>query len=173
MSFSPLSSSPSCPLLTYLFFLIIILLYSLPPLSPSWTSSFSSVQIVPAIAPLVKTLKLYQRSPNWILPRDSNSPFSGLTKWVFSNVPFAQKAYRNFLFLSVISSSLPSSSSLSSCYSRFSFPPHLSSSLASFSFFFFLFRFCFSRYCKIVLVSHHTPLSVLTLFFFLSSNQTK
>lgn len=46
----------------------------------------SAAQIVPAIAPLVKTLTVYQRTPAWVLPR-FDAPYSFFVKLLFRCVP--------------------------------------------------------------------------------------
>jgi len=60
-------------------------------------SAASAVQIVPAIAEEVDQLYLYQRTPNWIIPRRDRA-FSALTKWCFQSVPGAARTYRWFLY---------------------------------------------------------------------------
>jgi cation diffusion facilitator CzcD-associated flavoprotein CzcO len=53
----------------------------------------SAVQVVPAIAPLVRRLEVYQRTPIWILPK----PDREIPTWlrsVFGTVPLAQRLVR-------------------------------------------------------------------------------
>lgn len=47
----------------------------------------SAVQFVPAIAPRVKKLHVYQRSPNWTLPKFDGS-YTRLERWLLTNLPF-------------------------------------------------------------------------------------
>jgi cation diffusion facilitator CzcD-associated flavoprotein CzcO len=57
----------------------------------------SAVQFVPEIAPSVGKLDVYQRTPNWILPR-RDRPYAGGTKWVFRHVPGLRALYRAGLY---------------------------------------------------------------------------
>ena len=57
----------------------------------------SAIQFVPAIAPKVGRLDVYQRTPNWIIPRPDR-PFSDRTKSLFKHVPLLRKAYRAFIY---------------------------------------------------------------------------
>jgi cation diffusion facilitator CzcD-associated flavoprotein CzcO len=60
----------------------------------------SAIQFVPRIAPQVRQLHLFQRTPAWILPRpDRRIPER--TKWVLRHVPGANRALRNWLYLSL------------------------------------------------------------------------
>jgi len=60
-------------------------------------SAASAVQIVPAIAAQVDKLFLYQRTPNWIIPRRDRA-YSKLSRWIFSNIPGAARLYRWLLY---------------------------------------------------------------------------
>ena len=53
----------------------------------------SAIQLVPEIAEVAGRLDVYQRTPNWIIPRNERR-FSGLEKTVFRRVPGAQRAIR-------------------------------------------------------------------------------
>lgn len=53
----------------------------------------SAVQVVPEIAPQVRRLTVYQRTPQWILPR-GDRPYSGLERAVYRHVPGALAASR-------------------------------------------------------------------------------
>ena len=57
----------------------------------------SAIQIVPAIAPRVKKLSVFQRTAPWILPK----PDGAIPAWkraVFRRVPFAQKLARRRIY---------------------------------------------------------------------------
>jgi cation diffusion facilitator CzcD-associated flavoprotein CzcO len=53
----------------------------------------SAIQIVPAIAPRVARLDLYQRTPPWILPR-ADRPFARLERALLEKVPLARRLLR-------------------------------------------------------------------------------
>ncbi|MFN2332888.1 MAG: flavin-containing monooxygenase, partial [Wenzhouxiangellaceae bacterium] len=53
----------------------------------------SAVQFVPAIAPIVAQLDVYQRTPHWILPRPDR-PISGRRRALFRRFPLLQKMAR-------------------------------------------------------------------------------
>lgn len=57
----------------------------------------SAIQIVPAIAPNVKHLTLFQRTPAWVLPRMDHS-FSARAQRLFRRVPGLQRMFRNTLY---------------------------------------------------------------------------
>lgn len=57
----------------------------------------SAIQIVPAIAPQVGELYLFQRTPAWIVPR-ADREFSQLERWCFANVPGLQAARRALIY---------------------------------------------------------------------------
>ncbi len=57
----------------------------------------SAIQIVPAIAPWVKQLNLYQRTAPWILPKPDKE-ISALRRWMYNYVPFAQALHRTRLY---------------------------------------------------------------------------
>jgi cation diffusion facilitator CzcD-associated flavoprotein CzcO len=54
----------------------------------------SAIQVVPAIAPKVKALKLFQRTPPWIMPKPDRA-FSRLEQRVFAALPFTQQLARD------------------------------------------------------------------------------
>ncbi len=61
-------------------------------------SAASAVQIVPAIAPTVARVDLYQRTPSWVLPK----PDRALRDWerrLFAAFPLSQKLVRLFIYL--------------------------------------------------------------------------
>ena len=53
----------------------------------------SAAQIVPALAPSVERITVFQRSPSWILPR-SDKPFSDAQKRRFARNPIAARRHR-------------------------------------------------------------------------------
>ena len=57
----------------------------------------SAIQIVPSIAPQVKELHLFQRTPSWILPR-LDKAFSEKTKTRLRKTPGLQRLLRNFIY---------------------------------------------------------------------------
>ncbi|PRP88368.1 putative flavoprotein involved in K+ transport [Planoprotostelium fungivorum] len=61
-------------------------------------SGASAIQVVPAIAPKVKELLVYQRSPSWIVPR-RNYNYYTIVKKFFEYVPYSQYLYRSAIFL--------------------------------------------------------------------------
>lgn len=63
----------------------------------NYLSAFSAIQIVPNLAPRVKHLHSFQRTPTWVGPRDQFE-FSSFVKFIFAYVPFAMFLYRTFLF---------------------------------------------------------------------------
>lgn len=58
----------------------------------------SAIQFVPAIAPEVQQLKLFQRSASYILPRQ-NRRYSDLTKTIHTNLPAVNKLHRLGIYL--------------------------------------------------------------------------
>jgi cation diffusion facilitator CzcD-associated flavoprotein CzcO len=57
----------------------------------------SAIQFVPKIVETVNALKLFQRTPTWLVPRFDRA-YSSIVKWVFKNVPGIQNLYRLFLY---------------------------------------------------------------------------
>jgi len=57
----------------------------------------SSIQVVPAIQPVVGHLDLYQRTPPWIMPR-TNRPLTRIERFVYRRVPTVQKLVRNAIY---------------------------------------------------------------------------
>lgn len=57
----------------------------------------SAIQIVPAIAPQVKHLTLFQRTPAWVLPRMDYS-FSARAQRLFRHIPGLQRLFRHALY---------------------------------------------------------------------------
>ena len=60
----------------------------------------SAIQFVPRIAADVAQLHLFQRTPPWILPRPDRA-ISERRKWLLRNVPGANRALRNLLYLNL------------------------------------------------------------------------
>lgn len=58
----------------------------------------SAVQIIPQIAPKVKHLTVFQRSPNWVASF-RNYQYSGFAKSMFRSVPLVRRLYRLMIFL--------------------------------------------------------------------------
>lgn len=56
-------------------------------------SGASAIQLVPELQKVVGHLDVYQRTPNWVIPRNERS-FTSLEKAVFRRVPGAQRALR-------------------------------------------------------------------------------
>lgn len=59
----------------------------------------SAIQYCPEIAPRVKQLYVFQRSPAWVIPRDERA-YSALTKQIFARYPLLRQAYRARLYWS-------------------------------------------------------------------------
>jgi len=57
----------------------------------------SAIQIVPSIAPIVKQLTLFQRTPSWILPRMDRA-FSQRTQKRFRKLPLLQRLFRHLIY---------------------------------------------------------------------------
>ncbi len=60
-------------------------------------SAASAVQIVPAIVDRVRELNLFQRTPNWILPKD-DKPYSHLEMLGFRLFPLSQSISREWIY---------------------------------------------------------------------------
>jgi cation diffusion facilitator CzcD-associated flavoprotein CzcO len=61
-------------------------------------SAASAVQIIPELAEIADHLDVYQRTPNYIMPRN-NRNYTDKEKSQFSSWPLINKIYRHFLFL--------------------------------------------------------------------------
>jgi cation diffusion facilitator CzcD-associated flavoprotein CzcO len=55
------------------------------------------VQVVPAIAPRVAHMAVFQRTPGWTMPRN-NFAYSALWKWLMAWVPLLAVVYRWLLY---------------------------------------------------------------------------
>lgn len=59
----------------------------------------SAIQYCPEIAPEVKQLYVFQRTPAWVIPRDERK-YMGIEKALFKQFPLLRKAYRARLYWS-------------------------------------------------------------------------
>jgi cation diffusion facilitator CzcD-associated flavoprotein CzcO len=57
----------------------------------------SSIQFVPEIAAKVGRLDVYQRTPNWIIPRPDRA-YTRLEKWLFRVLPFTRRLHRGWIY---------------------------------------------------------------------------
>lgn len=57
----------------------------------------SGVQIVPELVKVAKSVKVFQRTPGWVIPRINGST-SGWLKRIYKDVPFAEKLARSAWF---------------------------------------------------------------------------
>jgi cation diffusion facilitator CzcD-associated flavoprotein CzcO len=57
----------------------------------------TAAQVVPALAPEVGELFVYQREPGWIEPK-SERMYTPRERWIYRNIPFAQRIHRAYLF---------------------------------------------------------------------------
>jgi cation diffusion facilitator CzcD-associated flavoprotein CzcO len=57
----------------------------------------SAIQVVPEIAPLVRRLTLFQRTPPWVIPR-GDAPVAGLQRTLLHRVPGYARALRTLLY---------------------------------------------------------------------------
>ncbi len=53
----------------------------------------SALQFIPEIAPDVRTLNVFQRTPNWVFPKEDRE-YTKFEKWLGSTVPATNKFYR-------------------------------------------------------------------------------
>ena len=58
----------------------------------------SSIQLVPAIAPIAESLTVFQRTPSWVLPRDDR-PAPEWRKRIYRMVPLLQRLHRWRIYL--------------------------------------------------------------------------
>jgi cation diffusion facilitator CzcD-associated flavoprotein CzcO len=58
----------------------------------------SAIQFVPQIAPQVRQLHLFQRTPPWILPK-LDRPIKGLERWAIRYLPGYRWLFRQFIYL--------------------------------------------------------------------------
>ncbi len=57
----------------------------------------SAIQLVPALAPHVKQLTLFQRTPAWVVPR-ADAPISRLARWLYRVSPWLMKLTRAAIY---------------------------------------------------------------------------
>lgn len=57
----------------------------------------SAVQFVPEIVKQAAHVDVYQRSPNWVIPRKDKA-YGRLTKWLFRNIPGLMRTYRAWIY---------------------------------------------------------------------------
>ncbi len=57
----------------------------------------SAIQLIPELQPVVKSLTVYQRSANWIIPK-GDRPYSKFEKWLAVKVPSIAKLYRGSIW---------------------------------------------------------------------------
>jgi cation diffusion facilitator CzcD-associated flavoprotein CzcO len=57
----------------------------------------TAAQVVPAAAEQAASLYVFQREPGWVEPK-LERPFSPAERWIYRNVPGAQRAHRAWLF---------------------------------------------------------------------------
>lgn len=60
-------------------------------------SAASAIQIIPAIAPIVNHLTVFQRTPSWIIPKDDR-PYTDLEKTLFALFPPLQELSREIIY---------------------------------------------------------------------------
>jgi cation diffusion facilitator CzcD-associated flavoprotein CzcO len=60
----------------------------------------SAIQFVPAIAPHVRHMTVFQRTPGWAIPK-TNKPYSERTKRLYERAPWLQKAARKAMWMSM------------------------------------------------------------------------
>src|SRR6185369_14930428 len=58
----------------------------------------SAIQIVPSIAPIVKQLHVFQRTPPWIVPKPDH-PIAPRTQEMFRKVPLLQRLVRDAIYV--------------------------------------------------------------------------
>src|SRR5690606_38473458 len=59
----------------------------------------SAVQFIPQIAPRVKQLNVFQRSPNWITEKKDRDHYA-IEKWFGRHLPWTSKLYRFYIWFS-------------------------------------------------------------------------
>ncbi len=63
-------------------------------------SAASAIQIIPAIAPIVNHLTVFQRTPSWIVPKDDRA-YTELEKTLFTLFPLLQEISREMIYWSL------------------------------------------------------------------------
>lgn len=57
----------------------------------------SAIQFVPEIAPRTEHLTIFQRSPNWIVPK-SDRAYTATEKWLFEHAPLTERLHRWWIY---------------------------------------------------------------------------
>ncbi|MGH3426818.1 MAG: flavin-containing monooxygenase, partial [Mycobacteriales bacterium] len=57
----------------------------------------SAVQLLPHVARQARQVQVYQRTPNWIVPKPS-AKFGSMTSWAFGRFPLLQSVYRSLMY---------------------------------------------------------------------------
>lgn len=57
----------------------------------------SAIQFIPRIAPQVRRLTIFQRSPHWIIPKPDR-PYLDLEKWLFRHLPITERMHRASIY---------------------------------------------------------------------------
>lgn len=57
----------------------------------------SAIQFIPELAKTAKSLTIFQRSANWIIPRNDKA-YGSVAKWCFRHLPFWRRLYRSYIY---------------------------------------------------------------------------
>ena len=57
----------------------------------------SAIQLIPELAKRARSLKVFQRSPNWLVAKNDHA-FSPAQKWAFRRIPLLERIYRYFIY---------------------------------------------------------------------------
>jgi cation diffusion facilitator CzcD-associated flavoprotein CzcO len=57
----------------------------------------SALQLIPRLAAAVRQLNVFQRSPNWLVPKGDRS-FRTWEKWIFRRIPIIARLYRYWIY---------------------------------------------------------------------------
>jgi cation diffusion facilitator CzcD-associated flavoprotein CzcO len=57
----------------------------------------SAIQLIPRIAGTARTVRVFQRSPNWLLPRNDRA-YSARERWAFRHLPLYRRLYRDAIY---------------------------------------------------------------------------
>src|SRR3954447_23024962 len=61
-------------------------------------SGASAIQIIPQLAGVARELRVFQRTPPWIIPR-RDRPYTRPERWLFARLPAWRRAYRAYIYL--------------------------------------------------------------------------
>src|SRR5947209_3755379 len=61
-------------------------------------SGASAIQIIPQLAEMVGELRVFQRTPPWIIPRKDRA-YTRAERWAFARLPLVRRAYRGYIYL--------------------------------------------------------------------------